>query len=443
MKKSAVLLIASFFLHGFSAFGTTYFVSTNGNDTANAGSLTAPFATISRAQQQVLAGDTVYIRGGKYVMTENQIARKEGIWASVHYLNKSGTTSKRINYWAYPGERPVFDMSAVKPAGYRVNAFTIVGSWIHLKGFEVVGTQVTQTGHTQSECFHNDGNNNIYENLAMHDGQAIGFYLRRGKNNLILNCDAYRNYDYTSEGGRGGNTDGFGCHPTPGGKGNVFRGCRAWFNSDDGYDCIRAAETVVFENCWAFYNGYDSDFNEKADGNGFKAGGWGLKKDNRVPDSIPGHIVRFCLAVKNSANGFYSNHHLAGSIWINNTAYLNATNFNMLNRNASFTEDVPGYGHTLINNVSFEPRNHHILQIDYEKCTLKNNYFQQKPELTKKDFVSVDLNKLTQPRNTDGSLPDTGFLTPASKSQLVDKGVETGFRFAGKSPDLGAFETKR
>ena len=41
---------------------------------------------------------------------------------------------------------------------------------------------------------------------------AIGFYLLGGSNNHILNCDAYNNYDSVSEGGKGGNVDGFGGH---------------------------------------------------------------------------------------------------------------------------------------------------------------------------------------------------------------------------------------
>ena len=47
----------------------------------------------------------------------------------------------------------------------------------------------------------------------MHDGMAIGFYLVRGSHNLVLNCDAYNNFDPVSENGTGGNVDGFGGHP--------------------------------------------------------------------------------------------------------------------------------------------------------------------------------------------------------------------------------------
>ncbi|MDD4992387.1 MAG: DUF4990 domain-containing protein [Paludibacter sp.] len=419
-----------------------YFVAINGNDTANSGTLTAPFATIMRAQKATLAGDTVYVRGGKYLMAENQIARKQRIWAMMHLLDKSGAPGKRINYWAYPGEKPVFDMTNVKPLNQRVMAFNVTGSWIHIKGIEVTGTQVTQTGHTQSECFHNEGSHNIYEQLSMHDGQAIGFYLIRGSDNLILNCDAYRNWDYTSEGGKGGNADGFGCHPQPGSTGNVFRGCRAWFNSDDGFDCIRAAETVTFDHCWSFYNGYSTEFKNLGDGNGFKAGGWGLVKDERVPDSIPMHIIQFCVAVHNRANGFYSNHQPGGSYWYNNTAYENGTNFNMLNRTSDITTDVPGYNHVLKNNLSFEPRTYETQWIDSTKCVVLNNSFSIPIKVSKTDFVSLDQSQLTAARKKNGNLPDIDFLKLKNNSKLIDKGVDVGFKFAGNAPDLGAFETK-
>jgi hypothetical protein len=440
MQRYILVLFAFCFLFLPENQAKTFFVALNGNDTTNAGTIVAPFATIMRAQKTVEAGDTVYVRGGKYSMTQSQISGRQRIWSMAHLLNKSGKEGKRINYWAYPGEKPVFDMSNVKPLNQRVMAFDVTGSWIHIKGLEVVGTQVTILTHTQSECFHNEGSHNIYEQLSMHDGQAIGFYLIKGSDNLILNCDAYCNWDYTSEGGRGGNADGFGCHPQPGSKGNVFRGCRAWFNSDDGYDCIRAAETVTFDHCWAFYNGYSAEFKSLGDGNGFKAGGWGLVKDDRVPDSIPMHEIRFCLSVRNRANGFYSNHQPGGSYWYNNTAYLNGTNFNMLNRTADITADVPGYNHVLKNNLSFEPRTYETQWIDTTKCVVLNNSFSIPIKVIKADFQSIDQSQLTASRKADGSLPDIDFLRLRRGSKLIDKGVNVGFPYKGKAPDLGAFE---
>ena len=399
----------------------TLFVAVNGND-ANAGSISQPLASIQKAQQLVNPGDTVFIRGGKYLITENQIEEKRKIFAYVHNLNKSGKKGAPIHYWAYQNEQPIFDFSAVKPTGLRVIAFYIEGSWLHIKGLEVVGVQVTATNHTQSECFENRGSNNIYERLSMHDGQAIGIYHLSGSNNLFLNCDAYRNYDYTSENGRGGNTDGFGCHNQPGSVNNIFRGCRAWFNSDDGYDCINSAEPVIFENCWAFYNGYSPSFKSIADGNGFKAGGYGARPADEVPNPVPRNIIRNCLAVKNKANGFYSNHHPSGSDWLNNSAYGNSINYNMLNRLSDNRTDVPGYGHFMRNNLGLNARVREIDKLDATKCDIAGNYFSMDIKVSEKDFLGFDESELTKPRKADGSLPDINFMRLKPGSKLVGLG---------------------
>jgi len=253
------VLVLVYFALPLWANAEIYFVATDGNND-NPGTMAQPFASIQQAQNHVAPGDTVYIRGGIYTMTESLIALKEKIWARVILLDKSGLPNKRINYWAYLNEQPIFDFSKVKPEGYRVNAFDVPGSWIHLKGIEVIGVQFTINTHTQSICFTNNGSHNIYEQLSIHDGQAIGIYSLRGSHNFFLNCDVYNNHDYTFEEGKVGNVDGFGCHAGKDDVGNIFRGCRAWFNSDDGYDCINSAESVVFENCWAFYNGYSKEF---------------------------------------------------------------------------------------------------------------------------------------------------------------------------------------
>ncbi|HYE19708.1 MAG TPA: right-handed parallel beta-helix repeat-containing protein, partial [Tepidisphaeraceae bacterium] len=285
------------------AFAVEVFVAPDGDD-ANVGTREKPLATVQKAQEKVGPGDTVVIRGGTYAMKEDQIARRRRIWAYVTFLDKSGERGRPITYRAAEGERPVFDFSAVKPRGLRVHAFQVSGSWLHIKGIEVVGVQVTATRHSQSVCFASDGSHNVLENLSMHDGQAIGIYHIRGSDNLFLNCDAYRNHDFTSEDGKGGNTDGFGGHPSKGSTGNVFRGCRAWFNSDDGFDLINAHEAVTIENCWAMYNGFGPKFERLADGNGFKAGGYGSTPANELPRVIPRHIVRNCVAVGNKNGGF-------------------------------------------------------------------------------------------------------------------------------------------
>lgn len=418
--------------------GAEWFVAPQGDD-ANRGTPAAPFATLQRAQDAAGPGDSVCIRGGTYRMSEAQIARKERIFAYVTLLDKSGRPGQRITYRAAAGERPVFDFSAVKPPGYRVYAFRVTGSWLHFEGIEVVGVQVTITGHTQSICFDNQGSDNVYERLSLHDGMAIGLWIGNGSNNLVLNCDAYRNHDPVSGNGRGGNVDGFGYHGRKGSVNNVFRGCRAWFNSDDGFDFINSGEAATAENCWAFYNGYSPDFASLGDGNGFKAGGHAGTPVARLPDPIPRHVVRGCVAVRNKASGFYANHHIGGVDFVHNSAYRNRTNFNLLGRKPDNRTDVPGYGHRLKNNLGFAGGTE-LAQLDAAASEVGPNSFNLPITITAADFAGLDEADLMLPRGPNGELPKISFLHLAAGSAAIDRGEPAGRPSAGQAPDLGAFE---
>ncbi|MFI1743314.1 right-handed parallel beta-helix repeat-containing protein [Thalassobellus sediminis] len=451
MLKNLFTILTIIFVNSLM-FANDYFVASNGNDSNN-GTISNPVESIKRAQELASSGDTVYIRGGNYTMREDQIARYFDIWAYVTELNKNG-----INYYAYQDEKPVFDYSNIKPANKRIFAFYLTGSNIHIRGIEIIGVQVTITTHTQSECFEIKGSNNILENISMHNNMAIGVYILRGSNNLILNCDAYENWDSVSEGGRGGNVDGFGCHVRNGDTGNIFRGCRAWLNSDDGFDLINSAEPVLIENCWAFYNGYSSvtgtgsDLVSRGDGTGFKAGGYGKAAQSftQVRDRyspIPMNTVQFCIAAKNRLRGFYANHHLNGNYWYNNSAFQNPENYNMLNCKAlnatDYGTDVDGWGHVMANNLgagASSPSNE-VTKIDKPRCILNNNYFDLSVSITPEDFIAYDIELLKAPRKLDGNLPDTDFLKLAPNSDLIDAGYDVGFSFNGVAPDLGYSES--
>jgi len=409
------LLLILLIIQASVGFSKVYYVAPNGND-ANPGTKNKPLATVHHAQDLVNPGDTVYIRGGVYNVTQDQFAQKVNVFDSYAYLNKSGTPNARINYWAYPGETPVFDFEKVRPEGFRVVGFHVIGDWIYLKGIEVTGIQITITTHTESYCVYSFGNHNIYEQLKLHDNQGTGLRHRVGGYNLFLNCDAYRNHDSISENKKGGNTDGFGCHPLKGGVGNVFRGCRSWFNSDDGYDVLGAQESVTFENCWSFYNGFSTKFVSLGDGNGFKGGGYGATPVARLPVPIPQHTIKYCLAVRNKANGFYSNHHLQGSFWFNNTAYRNSVNFNMLNRLSDNETDVAGFNHLMKNNIGYRG-GAELRNADSAKCSISHNSFDMNVTFTVDDFITLDETVLQAPRKGDGSLPDIEFmkLKPTSK----------------------------
>ncbi len=436
LAKALTAAALVFLLQTGPVFSAIYFVATNGVD-SNTGSSNSPFVTIMKAQSVAASGDTVYLRGGTYYLDNSNFTATNSPWAIVNNMTNSG-----ISYLAYPGELPVFDFSNVRPDGWRVTAFLVTANNCVFKGFDVVGVQVTiQTNHTQSENFRIAGGNfNRFEQLRMHDGMGNGWYLTAGASNQVLNCDAWNNRGLDS--GSLGNTDGFGCHPNKTNMtGNVIRGCRAWYNSDDGYDCINAFALVTFDHCWAFYNGYFTNFNSSTgDGNGFKSGGYGVS-GTAYPTPIPHHVTEFCLAVKNRANGFYANHHLDGQVWYDNTAYRNNVNFNMLcnTNNISGTNDVPGFNHVMKNNLGYKGGTEGS-NLDTNKSDVTFNYFTLNVTVATNDFLTLDESLLISPRQANGDLPYVAFARLTNTSDCLNVGTNLGFAFYGAAPDLGAFE---
>lgn len=196
-----------------AAWSVDYYVAPSGDDNA-AGSREAPFRTLRKAIEAAEPGSTIYLQGGVHKPQESDIMLQgaERVYSVLFSLDEDGTPDKPITITSYPGERAVIDLSEVKPAA-RVMAFQLAGDHWHLKGFDITGIQVTQTGHSQSinvGIF--GGSHNVVEQVNMYDGMGIGVYAVRGSDNLILNCDAYNNYDPISGGGYGGNCDGFGFH---------------------------------------------------------------------------------------------------------------------------------------------------------------------------------------------------------------------------------------
>lgn len=377
LLSSLGILTASF----VSVEARTYYVSPAGTASAD-GSLSHPFPSLIDAQKLVAPGDSVLFREGTYrPSTESSMGLMENKYSCAFLLDKNGEEGKPITYMAYPGEKVVFDMSEYKPMGKRVAVFYVQGDWLVFKDFDITGTQVVvfDGSNTQSECFRiAGGNHGLYENLRMHHGMAIGWFLVEGSHNLVLNCDAWCNYDSHNKdlaGADGGNVDGFGCHGRPGSVGNKFKGCRAWWNSDDGFDLIDAFEPVVIEDCVAFYNGYKpGTFDKAGDGNGFKAGGYGMRAHKPTPEVSPVHEVRNCVSYRNRASGYHANHHLGAIIWTDNISIGNRINFNMVNRKCrEELVDVDGYGHVLRGNRSFGATQQETMRFDQLRSDAQGN----------------------------------------------------------------------
>ncbi len=405
---------------------TSYYISPSGDDKNDGTSESTPFASLATAQSKVKAGDVVNILPGTYQVKESEMMDRtsSNVWDIIFDFAISGTESSPIIYKGIldaQGNRPKFDLSAIK-TGKRLTGFYIHAKYLKFSNFEVIGINVPQSSsNTQSENFRiNGGKNCIFNNIAAHDGMGIGFYITGSSaNNTLSNCDAYNNFDSVNQSvNNGGNSDGFGCHVSANCEGNRFEYCRAWQNSDDGFDFINCQSAATVEYCIAYRNGFDKDGNKRADGNGFKAGGYGMGKEVKI-SSVPMHVVSHCLSVGNKANGFYTNHHLGGVKFDHNSAYKNGGyNFSFVNRKGKSKEDaidVDGYGHIVTHNISYGSTKI-ATSIDIAQCTIEGNSFSYSKntwvndDLSDADFYSLNLNELTAARTTDGSLPVINFM---------------------------------
>ncbi|MCX6132814.1 MAG: right-handed parallel beta-helix repeat-containing protein [Ignavibacteriales bacterium] len=378
---------------------TTVYVSPTGSDT-NAGTIDQPFKSVSKGLTAVGASGVVILRGGVYLLGTSKLS-----------LSKIAQAGSLIKLWAYPGETPILDCT-----GNTSDGISVSGSYYHLKGLEV-----RNAGHNGINI---SGNYNIIENCAIHDNKNTGLHLTGSaapgpSNNLILNCDAYRNYDPPI----GGNADGFSAKWTVG-PGNVFRGCRAYLNSDDGWDLWMATGSVLIDSCFAFRNGVDVWYSGSFDGNGngFKLGG------NFI--STP-HTVKNCVSFDNAANtgrGFDENNNTAGQTLYNCTAFRNkGDNFHFKNIVDS------GQTHIIKNCISLEG----VVGIS-SGTQVANSW--QGFTVSAADFKSIDTAFVTAPRNADGRLPASSFLRLAASSRMIDAGIDVGLPYTGSAPDLGAFE---
>jgi hypothetical protein len=248
----------------------------------------------------------------------------------------------------------------------------------------------------------------------------------------VLNVDSHHNYDPYSRTGAGQNADGFGAHIKANRPGNVFRGCRAWANTDDGYDLINAGSPVLIENSWAWLHGYlpgTTTSIPAGNGNGFKLGGFG----GGYAANAPVHTIRFSVAFRNKVNGFYANHHPVANEYFNNTSTGNGVGFNMLSVDSSGAAISLGI---LRNNVVYTG----TPVSNASGADIANNSWNLPVSVTSADFQSVSTDGWDAPRLPDGSLPVLPYLRLVPSSDLIDKGVNLGLPYSGAAPDLGAFE---
>jgi len=85
------------FRFGTNAAGRTFYVATNGSDSNDGLSASAPMKTLDLAAAKLLPGDTLLIRGGTYAQRINTSS------------TNSGTADRRVTIKNYPGETVILD----------------------------------------------------------------------------------------------------------------------------------------------------------------------------------------------------------------------------------------------------------------------------------------------------------------------------------------------
>lgn len=265
------------------------YVSPNGKSNA-AGTKDDPM-DIYTAVKIAAPGQKILIKEGTYDLSST-VKVERGI---------NGTADAMIYMIADPeaGSRPVFDFDG-KCAG-----MILAGDYWYFQGFDVTRSADAQKGIQVS------GNHNILDRIKAYKNGNTGIQISRylgtdqfnqwPAHNTILNCSSYLNADKGYE-----DADGFAAKLTVG-QGNVFDGCIAAYNADDGWDLFAKVQSgsigvVTIQNCVAFKNGYILDENGReinaGNGNGFKMGG----------DSMPGaHVLKNSVAFANKAKGIDSN----------------------------------------------------------------------------------------------------------------------------------------
>ena len=265
------------------------YVSPNGKSNA-AGTKDAPM-DIYTAVKIAAPGQKILIKEGTYNLSST-VKVERGM---------NGTADAMIYMIADPeaGSRPVFDF------GGKCAGMILAGDYWYFQGFDVTRSADAQKGIQVS------GNHNILDRIKAYKNGNTGIQISRylGTDqfnqwpayNTILNCSSYLNADKGYE-----DADGFAAKLTVG-QGNVFDGCIAAYNADDGWDLFAKVQSgsigvVTIQNCVAFKNGYILDENGReinaGNGNGFKMGG----------DSMPGaHVLKNSVAFANKAKGIDSN----------------------------------------------------------------------------------------------------------------------------------------
>ena len=456
----------------YNATHATYYISPAGNDDSGDGSFDHPWYNLGKAISVAQAGDVIFCRGGRYLMswrgTDGKLTLR---------LKQSGTSDQPIVISAYENEAPIFDfeqqlLDCQRDKGkVGDRGMLITGDYWILFGLHLM--------HAADNAIKLEGSHNRIERCEFSYNLDTGIQLGFGhkfsdsfpgisKNdgtycsyNDIVDCDSHHNCDYDAN--YGSDADGFACK-MHNGKGNRFVRCRAWRNSDDAWDLFETDYDVILAECWAWESGnasdhlwvkdyFDGSASFSGNGNGIKLGG------NGTGGSSQGiHYAYRCVAfgcdISSSVKGFDCNSHKGGHVLVGCLAFDNSYDY-MFESGGS---DANTYYY---NNVCFGRQEISVGTDDYNALATAHSKLAWTNHLvtsfSRSDYISLSEEDALSPRRGDGSMPSR-FARLMPDAPLVDAGCNVpenvtpnlaqlllDFPFldvniTGKARDIGPYE---
>ena len=414
-----------------------YWVATNGNDN-NAGTYTAPYATWHKGFTMVTAGQTLCIRGGTYLPAG---ISGDGRYSGTYINNKDGSSGSIITVLNYPGETPIMDCRNLTQATTHFGIYLYGCAYWVLKGLTI--TRADQHVHVGITYYGAGGiylkgcTNITVERCVTHHNGGTGIAAPFESNNILyLNCDSYANADPNSATPYD-HADGFAIEVATSTLNSTIRGCRSWYNADDGFDIFENDGYVTFDSCWAWSNGYLYQTTTTAgNGSGIKLGS---TADYHTSFK---RTVTNCLSFKNRVRGINQNAANCKMYLLNNTVYGNGgKGFDF------YGLDLPN---VFRNNICFS--NSPNWEGAHVNAVIDHNSYDASwqptgPVADASDFISLDTTGVSSARQANGTLPNINFLKLdlSPLSNLVGAGVAItvpySIDYTGYHPDLGAFES--
>lgn len=355
------------------------------------------------------AGQAVYALGGTYNLKKT---------TSVLHGN-DGTGEDGMKYFmAAPDntEEVVFDFGgSFTDSKFVSNTFDLSGDYWYVSGMKFGNGGGVRLG----------GSHNIVKNCDFYGHSNSGLSVSRtdGSNNKadwpsynqIINCNAYNNSDKSQN-----NADGFAAKLTCG-EGNVFKGCIAAYNADDGWDlfskgatgaigAVEIYDSVCYGNGMLYYDG--SLQASKGDGNGFKMGGSGIAVNHKIYNSY---------SFGNVTNGFTNNSDPMGT-------YVNLVGYNNGGSNLElhvYTGVEPQF--TVENVKSYSDDTYKEI-VDAEGKALLNKTDKESKEDVISRYYSLEsffINKNGESVNSEGAkLTAEDFKSLSNFKDIVNGGIE-------------------